>query len=239
MMKIVTALLSTALGVGLVFANASVFAAGLPTGVVTATAPTPSAATENFYASVFGGAAFGSTLDGHLTLYSIQVGMPLNTGYLIGGSIGLQVSPNLRGELELSYSSRPVAGTLDISGDGNDPHAEVDSGSFGALYVLGNLWYDFNTAGSLTPYLGGGLGVATLFPDISAGQDGTNFVDPSVALAGQLGGGIRSRVSESLSLDIGYRAKGVVNGSLASPNLTLAELQYIDHTVQLGLDFAF
>ena len=65
---------------------------------------------------------------------------------------------------------------------------------------------------------------------------------PAAALAGQLGAGIKFQLADNISLDLGYRAKGVFNASLTptsgGTNAATA-VKYIDQTVQLGVDFGF
>jgi outer membrane autotransporter protein len=117
------------------------------------------------------------------------------------------------------------------------------SGGLSTLYLLGNLWYDIDTGSGFTPYLGAGVGAAVLMPNnFTFGSGAETFNSPSVALAGQLGAGIKFDVSDNISLDLGYRARGVINGTLTptgggANNAT--NFHYIDQSVQVGLDIGF
>ncbi len=240
MMNFKHALMITTLSVGLALAGGSAFAADMPMARGMVSAPPPPAM-DGMYVSIFAGAAFPMTVNGsyHATpaTTSDPWGIPLNTGYIIGGAIGTHLMPNLRGEIELSYTSRSVTGVLNTS-----TGTSSDNGSFNALYVLGNLWYDFDTGGGFTPYVGGGLGLAVLMPNVTdIGSTGYNYTTSSVAPAAQLGAGIKINVSDNIALDVGYRAKFVFNGTLTGSggqgNAT--SVNYIDQSIQAGLTFGF
>ena len=151
------ALLGAALAAGLALAGGSAFAADLPVTLTT----TQAAPSSTGYVSVFGGFALPSTVSGQYS-DGDPIDLPLNSGYLLGVAVGTHLMPNLRGEVELSYSHREVTGTFSSSGSNYS-----DAGSFSTAYLLGNLWYDLDLGNGFTPYLGGGLGVAVLMPNVT------------------------------------------------------------------------
>jgi opacity protein-like surface antigen len=233
MKKIESALLATTLAVGLALAGSSAFAADLMApsdpGVVVADAPAG-------YISVFGGYAFGNTVHSVTTGTGSSVAANYNGGYIVGGALGMNVMPSLRAELEVSYSSRGVSNHAFASGGGTG----TATGSTSTLYLLGNLWYDFDTGSSITPYIGAGVGAAVLMPNITIDTGGTYKTD-ALALAGQLGAGVKFAVADNVSLDLGYRAKGVTNGKLDGGNGAddLTGVSYIDQSVTVGVNFSF
>ena len=104
------------------------------------------------YVSIFGGASFLNNVNtvssgGHN--YSVKT----DTGYLIGGAIGLKWNENLRTEIELSHMSNN-ANSYNSNGGAFSPA----SGPIRQTYLLGNVWLDLPTGSSFTPYAGGGLG---------------------------------------------------------------------------------
>jgi outer membrane autotransporter protein len=224
--------------VGLALAGSSAFAADLMApsdpGVVVQDAPSG-------YISVFGGYAFGTTANGHYS-DTTTFDLPLNGGYLVGGALGMNVAPNLRAEVEVSYASHDVTGTLTLHRAIGDVTTTA-TGGLNTLYLLGNLWYDIDTGSGFTPYLGAGVGAAVLMPNnFSFASGAETFNSPAVALAGQLGAGIKFNVSDNISLDLGYRARGVFNATL-KPNAggtnSATNFHYIDQSVQVGLDIGF
>jgi opacity protein-like surface antigen len=241
--KMKYALAVTTLAAGVALASGSAYAADLmQPGVVSAPAP---AAISGLYVSVFAGAAFPHAVHGNYTdqTTTTSADIPLQTGYILGATIGTHLMPNLRGEIELSYASHGVTGTETTHSTGGARGTSADSGSFNTLYLLGNLWYDFDTGGSFTPYLGGGLGVAVMMPNVSFPTFiGTpSFSTSSAALAGQLGAGVKFQIADNMSLDLGYRVKGVFGGGLTQTNYpnNLKNVNYIDQTIQVGLDIGF
>jgi opacity protein-like surface antigen len=236
MEKIRGLLLGTTLAVGVALAAGSAFAADLPTGVVSAPAAVEAGGS---YVSVFAGVAFPVTASGNYGA-DTTFDAPFETGYIVGGAIGTHFTPNLRGEVELSYVSHNVTGTLTVGSPGNS-FTTPDAGGLSTLYLLGNLWYDIDTGGGITPYIGGGAGLAVIMPNNFNFNSGTAvFNTDSAAFAGQLGLGIKFQLADNMTVDLGYRAKGVFNATITAtngPNATA--VHYIDQTVQLGLTVGF
>jgi opacity protein-like surface antigen len=220
-------LLATSVAAGIALASGSAFAADMMRPAMM-----PAAAPEvNNYVSIFGGAAFGMSANG-LYSGSSNFEVPTNTGYVIGGAVGTHIMPNLRGEVEVSYSHHDLSGTVNY-----DSSIYTATGSFNTLYVLGNLWYDLDLGGPITPYIGGGAGVAVMMPNFSA--DGDTFTKSAVAPAAQVGAGITYAFSDNLKLDVGYRAKFVFNGTYLGSSSGVSGTSYIDQSVQAGLTFSF
>lgn len=149
--------------------------------------------------------------------------------------------PNLRGDVELSFASHPVSRTATISFSGGSGTVTT-TGGVGTVYLLGNIWYDFDTGSTFTPYVGGGLGVADIMPNVTLAGIGTVAYNTSAfALAGQIGAGVKFKVADNVSLDLGYRVKDVLNGSLTgTPTGTnLTGVTYLDQAVQVGMQFGF
>jgi len=138
----------------------------------------------------------------------------------------------------VSYDSASLTGTSTFAGpiSGTEP----TNGNFNTFYVLGNLWYDFDTGGGITPYVGGGLGAAVLQPNFTDGQ--FTYDTGSTVLAAQLGIGVKLQLADSLTVDLGYRAKAAFNGTISDstiPAATLSGVNTLDQTVQVGLTLGF
>jgi len=231
-------LLTTSVSVGLALAGGSAFAADLmaPAAVTTG---------GGGYVSVFAGAALPHAVRGDYTNAATTTGadIPVGAGYILGAAIGTDLMPNLRGELELSYASHGVTGTYITRFPNGSTSTATDAGSFNTLYLLGNIWYDFDTSSKFTPYVGGGLGAALMMPNVSFPNypGSPSFSTSSGAVAGQLGAGVKFQIADNMSLDLGYRIKGVFGGGLTQTNYpnNLKNVSYFDQSVQIGLTVGF
>lgn len=156
----------------------------------------------DWYASVFGGYSFPSSLDNDATdNYSgydeVIFFVEQEEGLVLGAAIGLEVSPGLRAEVEISYASYELGDygvEYSPGSPGEETYGDVP-GDATATYLMANVWYDVSDMGgdSYTPYVGGGIGGVAY--DIEDGDDGT-------ALAFQLGVG-----AQFGAIDVGYRFK--------------------------------
>ena len=143
------------------------------------------------------------------------------------------------------------------------------SGTAEQLGVMVNLWYDFDAGGTWTPYIGGGLGfvrvdqgglrydtgaVAQAVANVLAQGAGAppGFEAPipdapplsatDTAFAYQIGGGIGYALSDSTTLQIGYRLQMVNGLSYGGSNDMLTLSSNTDlrvHFLELGIRFRF
>ncbi len=134
--------------------------------------PAPESFDESrFYVSGFIGASFAddNTFEGVVSGASPVVDLDYDTGFFLGGAIGKQLGDfgpgSLRGELELSYLQNDID-ELNFTGNAAAPDAIIGDAEFSSVNLAANFLLDFPTSGILTPYIGGGLGIA--FTDIEA-----------------------------------------------------------------------
>ena len=130
-----------------------------------------------------------------------------------GASFGYKFSNPLR--LELEYH----VGENDIKGSNSS--LEVES-------LMGNLWYDFRAGERLRPYVGGGLGMATM--DLDGVEDDV--------MIGQLGAGVNYNLTPRLVLDAGYRYAVSEDPTFDAGSSTL-ETEYESQSLLLGLRYNF
>lgn len=155
-----------------------------------------------------------------------------------GVVVGWQLPPESElgdGRLELEYSRR--SNPLD--------KVALADGTFGATGELTVESLLLNTFGvqrdgsNWTPYLGLGLGAARISAEQLqvTGQPLSN--DSAIVLAYQLGGGFDLAVSESLSLDLGYRFFSTLRPRLREADGRVMRSDYLSHTALLGLRLLF
>jgi opacity protein-like surface antigen len=100
---------------------------------------------------------------------------------------------------------------------------------------MANVFFDLTARGPITPYVGGGIGIASLSID-DVDVDGIHYYDSDdeAVFAYQLGAGVAFDMSRNLALDIGYRFFGTSEADFAN-----SSLEYQSHTVMLGLRFTY
>lgn len=178
-------------------------------------------AQPDWYVSLFGGVSW---LDDVKTDYNfIASGGPYTTGnkadidtktgFIVGGAIGTHLMDDLRVELEVAYSQNKID-QIDYESEYNSGRNNSfdASGKFRIVTFMANLWYDIPLSESVTPYIGGGAGLAIV--DGDPGLDHDSDFDPlfknsEVAFAFQAGAGLRWQAWENVTLDVGYRLRGI------------------------------
>jgi opacity protein-like surface antigen len=207
------------------------------------------------YVSAWGGVSFPGAITGNY-YGSTTVELNSKTGYTFGGAVGHTLwSDDVRGELEVSYQKNDIEdANVGWSDGGNctNQTCSVDGWS-SFTYVMANIWFDMPLGDMFTPYVGGGVGMALFNLDIS-GDDSDGFIDQgdhldntSLGAAAQLGAGVKTSLTENMSMDVGYRLKGVtgftagaeINGDNSCDPCSISSAWTYSHTVQAGLTVGF
>ncbi|MDE2384597.1 MAG: porin family protein [Alphaproteobacteria bacterium] len=153
-----------------------------------------------------------------------------NLGYMAGIAMGAKVNDAIRLEMEFSHSGNALDKIVFTTGASTKLN-----GTLGVTYLLGNMWVDIPTHSAVTPYFGGGIGLgwANITSDqFNATQNGTSF-------AYQLGGGLGYAVNDHVTLDIGYRFKGLTNAKFDTTNNYFVDGPVTSHNVLVGLRYQF
>lgn len=181
------------------------------------------------YYTVFGGFAIpeatGIVQDG-----TYPSKLENKTGFTVGAAVGTSLAPGLRAELEASYT-KYAHDNYTYQGLQKHEDAEGDSA---LIMVIANLWKDI-PLGVATPYLGGGVGVGIVD---SHGDADDAWDDTRVGMALQMGAGLRFGVADNLSVDLGYRAKGVLGTTLQGIDGSYHSMaSFLTHTAQVGVTY--
>lgn len=107
----------------------------------------------------------------------------------------------------------------------------------GVTSIFANAYYDFHNTTDFTPYFGGGLGAARIKGTGTIKADGERL-SANVSnwdFAWNVGGGVAYKLTESASLDLGYRYADF--GTLTVNDVDL--LDVTGHEVLLGGRFSF
>lgn len=176
------------------------------------------------YFSVFGGGTYleNSTLQAN----GNDVGeLTFDTGWNVGGAFG-QDYGNLRAEIEAVYRLNQVD-TADISPNvPPNPYLtpgkkKVDADATVLTYLV-NVFWDFENKSPLTPYVGGGIGFATIdISDDVADEDNTVFAyKVATGIAWKLTPGLDLLVDYSFLATTDPEAYGEVDAEYATHNLS-------------------
>lgn len=168
------------------------------------------------YVAVFGGGVFLDESDyaGPGGAFSVDT----DTGYDFGGAIGYALPFRALGvfqpryEIEVSY----------LESDVSDAGSAAATGDAEALSIFFNGYYDIRLAGldRLTPYVGGGAGVAFVDLDVTALSSSVPFATADdTVFAGHVAAGATFALSERLELfgEGRYFRSSRVETAFASP----------------------
>jgi opacity protein-like surface antigen len=185
------------------------------------------------YISVFGGLA--RTVDTHFNYSGSNYIGHFKSGFTVGAAVGGNINEKLRGELELSYVNSDIK---HFTENGDTTPLTGSGGDVNGIYLLTNVWRDVDL-GTFKPYFGGGLGVALIDADFNVEGDEPN-VDTTLALAGQLGAGLRFDLTDNITLDAGYRMKAALAAFTSGTNGAYHTMgSYYTHVGQVGLSWKF
>jgi len=190
----------------------------------------------DWYVSLFGG---GSFMDDYRNTFTggFNYRQEFDEGFIVGGAVGAEVYPDIRGEVELSYQFNDAR---DLNVSFGAP-VRPDSGEVEIVNLLFNLWYDINLDTVIKPYIGGGIGIG--FVDIrSRIPAGTAWSDTETAFAFQVGGGFKYAINNYIDIDLSYRFRGVLDVEVSPPGAGpfaggawLDDDDLLSHTVHAGI----
>jgi opacity protein-like surface antigen len=157
-----------------------------------------------------------------------------DTGFNVGITGGVDCGPG-RYELELSYRqndfdeiSAPGFASIPVGGD------------ISALAFMANAFWDIETGSPVTPYLGGGIGVANVsINDLAEPAFGQIADDDDTVFAYQFGAGVALELNPNMALDLGYRYFATSDPEFTDVEGDKFESEYKTHNASLGLRIMF
>jgi len=179
----------------------------LSTALAFALASAPALADETtapkangFYAAL--GMGMSSTNDAEIDFKTLgaKESVELDNDYAVAGAVGYRFSPWVRVEGEIGH----------FSGDLGDDTG-LSSASVSIMTYMVNAFVDWKNQSRFTPYLGFGLGVASISSDASETfvVDGTSYTwasdDKGSAFAWQIGAGSSVQITDNIAMDLGWR----------------------------------
>jgi len=161
-------------------------------------------------------------------------------GVFFGASGGYDFGM-LRLEGELSYRYAEMKNITDR--DTGFRYRDID-GNLGVLAVLGNAYIDLHNQSPITPYLGSGIGFATLHLGNTFARDAAGRVrlyrqGDDTVLAYQLGAGLGIALNPRVTLDVGYRYFGTSKATFDKDWDFASDLEFASHNVLVGARVKF
>jgi outer membrane autotransporter protein len=153
-----------------------------------------------------------------------------NVGYSLSGVGGVEFNNGLRLEGELTYKSADMD-KFKLNGLNESINSDIS-----VLGALASAYFDFKNTSPFTPYLGGGLGIATIY--LGRGTDSTGALifnkDDDTVFAYQVGAGVGINAGSHLTIDLGYRYFGTTD-----PEFKDFKADFSSHNLTAGLRYKF
>jgi opacity protein-like surface antigen len=151
----------------------------------------------------------------------------------------------VRLEGELTYKN---AGIKSITSQSDGFRFRNVDGNLEAFAMLFNGYFDLHNDSRFTPYLGGGIGFASLHLSDTTGIDTRDGVARNIILYGagndtvfayQVGAGVEIAINREFSLDLGYRYFATDSASFDSDLGITTSLKFESHNAALGFRLRF
>ena len=172
-----------------------------------------------------------------VTNIPFDISLDTETGFGINGAIGYRFD-DARVELEVAYTNNDVESVTVNDLDEIPLDGEIESTQF---MVTG--YYDIPTNSRFSPYIGGGVGVATLTADdietdipglgtLALDDTGTSFVF-------QVKAGVGYQISRQANVFLGYRLHGLPGQDFEAFDADFDADTLWVHSLQLGARYEF
>ncbi|MDR3517899.1 MAG: outer membrane beta-barrel protein [Azospirillaceae bacterium] len=191
---------------------------------------------DGFYIGGAGGVGFADTAKVHIP-GSGHEDLKYQPGYGASGEVGYGFDNGLRTGLELGYLDNAVDKTTGFAG------GDKGGGSTRALIYMLNLYYDIPTGTAFTPYIGAGVGGATLnahhIQPTPAGSS-LNGTDTVFAYQGIAGVSYAlDNVAPNLAATLDYRYLGTQDPKFDVVGGGRAKAEYSNNIIMVGLRYSF
>lgn len=149
-------------------------------------------------------------------------------------------------------------GYLRLEGEISHKYSEIDSitdqnanfrfrnpdGNLGVTAFMANAFFDLHNETRVTPYLGGGIGFASLQLSDTRGNDAAGRLllyeeDDDTVFAYQVGAGVEIAINRRFSLDIGYRYFGTETATFDNNFDRSNSMKFESHNVAAGFRVTF
>lgn len=164
--------------------------------------------------------------------------LSFDPGIYTGGTGGYDFGfMRLEGELSFRYAN------IDTVTFANGGRFTPDEGNIGVFSGMFNVWFDLHNSSPVTPYVGGGIGFASIYLSDTYGFGpqgfGQLYADSDdTVFASQIGAGVDIALNNRYSLDVGYRYFVTEKAHLNS-FIGTTEMEFESHNAMVGFKMKF
>lgn len=178
------------------------------------------------------------TLTENYGAVSLYGDVSLDTGFALNGAVGYDFD-NFRAEAEIGYQENDLDSVKLSAGFGNfqfglDPDFPVD-GELEVMSYFANGYYDFKNTSAFTPFLGVGIGWAT----VDFNLDRLNYSNDDTVFAYQVMAGVSYALSKNMAFDLSYRYVGADDPTFSNAYTVDTEFEFSSHNFLLGVRYTF
>jgi opacity protein-like surface antigen len=151
-------------------------------------------------------------------------------GFGLGGVLGYDFG-HFRADAEIAYRYNSL--------DGIQGPAETFEGHSSALSYMANAYFDIPVDWPVKPYIGGGVGVATVMVDLDEIGVGNIADESDTVLAYQFSGGVGYDINPKTTLTLGYRYFATDDQEFVDRFGTNTIWEYQSHEINIGVRYLF
>ena len=196
-----------------------------------------------YYVALRGGIAQTDDTD-FTVLGGLDVSNSYDLGYTVSGAVGADLGQlfglqNFRAELEVAYIESDID-THTLPQVGAEFSGADAFGTTSATIGFASLYYDLFSARGFTPFVGAGLGLASVdFDNHGITPTGTVLSDDQTAFAWHGTVGASLEITHNKVLELGYRYIALSDVDLTSIDGTPSSTDVDNHTGFVGLRIGF
>ncbi len=204
----------------------------------------PSVAAGGMYASVSAGINFHADSDiDSASLGAVEVESSFDTGFVLMGAIGTELSSGIRIEGELSYRQNEFNDiTLSVPASVFGTALTVSSaldGDLSTFALMANAAYDFNKGEKLRPYIMAGIGIARVDINDAIALSSLLADDSDTVFAFQVGGGVNYHYTEEWAFGASYRYFSTTDPEFTAVDGSAFEADNENHSFLLSVTRRF
>jgi len=156
-------------------------------------------------------------------------------GFDVGGAIGYLPSSSmpllnaLRFEAEVTYHQDDVH-SIHLS----NGRTIAGNGSYDSTAYMANVFYDFQTGSAWSPYIGAGIGIASMHLPTNSGANNSSAGDNEFAYQGLVGIGYTPETIPNTQWTVGYRYLATSDAKFGG-----TDIEYSTNSLEAGGKFRF
>ncbi len=161
-------------------------------------------------------------------------------GINIGGTGGFDFG-YFRVEGEISHKYSEIESITDQNANFRFRNSD---GNLGVTAFMANAFFDLHNETRVTPYLGGGIGFASLQLSDTRANDSSGRLllyeeDDDAVFAYQVGAGVEIAINRRFSLDLGYRYFGTETATFDNDFDRSSSMKFESHNLAVGFRVMF